>query len=97
MALLMPTAPIAAGLSRPTMMVSTTDMAIQPSSESTTGTARSNKAASSLRKRVLVDKGVTGAGGNIVLPTLIDPGSESGWTGIPPSTLLGQIQDGSLK
>src|ERR1700761_1270404 len=52
MALLMPTAPMAAGLRRPTMMVSTIDIAIQPNSESTTGMASTSRAANSLRKRV---------------------------------------------
>jgi hypothetical protein len=58
------------------MMVSTTDMAIQPNSESTTGMARSNKAPNSLRKRILADGCVTGAGENMILPTLIDPGGK---------------------
>ena len=72
MALLMPTAPIASGLSFPTMMVSTTDMAIHPSSESTTGMASSNSAPSSLRKRVLGDAWLAGVGEGMALLTLID-------------------------
>ena len=58
------------------MMVSTIDMAIQPSSESTTGMASNNKAPSSLRNRVPAAGCVTGARENMVLFTLTD-----GWTG----------------
>src|SRR5580658_2078816 len=73
MALLMPTAPMAAGLSRPTIMVSTMDMAIHPSSESTTGMANRNKAANSVRKREGVDDCVTGARDDMGPFTLTDP------------------------
>src|SRR5271156_519840 len=79
MALLMPTAPMAAGLSRPTIMVSTMDMAIHPSSESTTGMANRNKAANSVRKREGVGDCVTGTRDGMVLFTLTDPGILGSW------------------
>ena len=84
---------MAAGLSRPTMMVSTTDMAIQPSSESTTGMANSKRAASSLRKRVAEDTRVAGAGEIMIFLTLID--LKSIWRRAPAS-LPGQFQDVTL-
>ncbi len=46
----MPAAPMAAGPSGATMMVSTMPMDIQPSSASTTGSARRSIGASSVRK-----------------------------------------------
>src|ERR1700679_3364101 len=92
MALLMPTAPMAAGLRRPTMMVSTMDMALQPSSESTTGIASAIKAPSSLRKPATGDACVTGARESMVLLTLTDgDDGPPAWGG----NLCGlQIQDG---
>src|ERR1700691_533809 len=91
----MPTAPMAAGLRRPTMMVSTMDMALQPSSDSTTGMASSNRAASSLRKRTLGDTWLTGARESMVLLTLTD------WrtcraAGLTVNLCGGQIQDGKV-
>ena len=71
-------APMAAGLRRPTMMVSTIDIAIHPSSESTTGMASSNRAPSSLRKRVVDSDCVTGACESMVLFTLTDLEQHSG-------------------
>src|ERR1700733_9887285 len=95
MALLMPTAPMAAGLKRPTMMVSTMDMALQPSSESTTGMASTNKAASSLRKRATGDTWVTGARESMVLLTLTDLEKMPGRR--PGVNLCGkEIQDGKV-
>src|SRR5271163_2960183 len=95
MALLMPTAPMAAGLRRPTMMVSTMDMALQPSSESTTGMASTSKAPSSLRKRAKGDTWVTGARESMVFLTLTDLEKTPGRP--PGVNLCGwQFQDGKV-
>src|SRR5271155_4293992 len=94
MALLMPTAPMAAGLRRPTMMVSTIDMALQPSSESTTGMASTNKAASSLRKRARGDTWGIGARESMVLLTLTDEDDGPPAWGVNLCGL--QIQDGKV-
>jgi hypothetical protein len=51
------------------------DMAIHPSSESTTGMANRNNAANSVRKREGVSDCVTGVRDGIVLFTLTDPGA----------------------
>src|SRR5271170_907288 len=98
MALLMPTAPMAAGLKRPTMTVSTIDMALQPSSESTTGMASSNRAASSLRKRALGDTWLTEARESMVLLTLTDWRSQliGEAAGMAVNLCGGQIQDGKV-
>jgi hypothetical protein len=48
------------------------DMAIHPSSESTTGMANRNKAANSVRKRERADDCVAGARDDMILFTLTD-------------------------
>src|ERR1700679_1361970 len=94
MALLILTAPMAAGLRRPTMMVSTMDMAVHPSSERTTGSASANHDASSLRKRATGDVCVTGARESMVLLTLTDGDDGAPAWGVNLCGL--QIQDGKV-
>src|SRR5450631_2701446 len=96
MALLMPTAPMAAGLRRPTIMVSTIDMAIQPSSERTTGMASSNSAANSPRKRVLGVDCVAGERESMCLVHLNRSGSGIRGGRVWGESLLRKIQDGKV-